>query len=69
MPSKTIRLAATLVLTVMLSACGGGSTTIKAADTTTIGQQLLDLQKAREAGAISQKEYESQKKKILKKKL
>lgn len=31
----------------------------------TVGQQLVDLKKAKEAGAISQAEYEAQRKKIL----
>lgn len=58
--------AAMLLLAVSLSACGGGgadsSTTVT---TTTVGQQLTDLKKALDAGAISQNEYESQRKKIL----
>jgi len=33
--------------------------------TTTVGQQLLDLKKALDAGAITQKEYERERKKIL----
>lgn len=31
----------------------------------TLGQQLIDLQKAREAGAISEAEYQTQKAKVL----
>lgn len=31
----------------------------------TVGQQLVDLKKAKEAGAISEAEYETQKKKLL----
>ena len=34
--------------------------------TTTTGQELQDLQKARESGAITEKEYEEAKEKILK---
>ena len=33
--------------------------------TPTIGQQLVDLQKAKEAGAITEAEYQSQKAKLL----
>lgn len=33
--------------------------------TTTTGQELIDLQKARDTGAISKEEYEEQRKKIL----
>jgi len=58
--------AAMLLLVVGLSACGGGgadsSTTVT---TTTVGQQLTDLKKALDAGAITQGEYERQRKKIL----
>ncbi len=31
----------------------------------TVGQQLMDLQKAKESGAISEKEYDEQKAKLL----
>lgn len=63
---KLSSVAAMLLLAVGLSACGGGgadsSTTVT---TTTVGQQLTDLKKALDAGAINQNEYESQRKKIL----
>jgi hypothetical protein len=32
---------------------------------TTVGQQLIDLQKAKQAGAISEEEYQVEKAKIL----
>jgi hypothetical protein len=49
-----------------LVACGGGGADIKSeVTTTTVGQQLLDLKKALDAGAITQKEYERERKKIL----
>jgi hypothetical protein len=49
-----------------LSACGGGGAKLQSeVTTTTTGQQLLDLQKAYEAGAISKEEYERERKKIL----
>ncbi len=58
--------AVMLLLVVGLSACGGGgadsSTTVT---TTTVGQQLTDLKKALDAGAITPSEYERQRKKIL----
>jgi hypothetical protein len=34
-------------------------------ETATVGQQLVDLQKAKESGAISEAEFEMQKAKIL----
>ena len=42
---------------------GGGSTT--KSQSTTVGQQLIDLQRAKEQGAITDVEYQSQKAKIL----
>jgi len=52
-----------------LSACGGGGSKVETQQefrTTTTGQELLDLKKARDAGAISNEEYEKQRTKILK---
>jgi len=63
---KFVSLAAVVAMLTVVSACGGGSTTVKTAtNTTTTGQQLIDLQKALDAGAITKKEYDAQKKKIL----
>jgi hypothetical protein len=42
---------------------GGGAKT--ANQTATPGQQLLDLQKAKESGAITEAEYQAQKTKVL----
>lgn len=42
---------------------GGGSTNRPQA--VTVGQQLLDLQKAKDAGAITDTEYQTQKAKLL----
>ncbi len=42
---------------------GGGSKTIH--QNATLGQQLLDLQKAKEAGALSDAEFQAQKAKLL----
>ncbi len=64
-----------LILTVILLAifltgcCGGGKETkvvTESTKTTTTGQELQDLKKANEEGAITEKEYEGAKKKILK---
>jgi hypothetical protein len=47
-----------------LSGCGGAE--VETSHTTaTTGQQLMDLQKAYEAGIITQQEYEQQRKKLL----
>jgi hypothetical protein len=42
---------------------GGGSTSKP--QTPTVGQQLIDLQHAKEAGAITDAEYQAQKDKLL----
>ena len=44
---------------------GGDSKTETHITTTTTGQQLIDLQKAYESGAITEKEYNRQKQEIL----
>lgn len=61
---KTFTIASLFAMTLGLAGCGGGDSTIKA-ETTTTGQQLIDLKKAYEQGAISEKEYERERKKIL----
>ena len=48
--------------------CGGGGSSTRAEtniNSTTTGQQLIDLQKAYESGALSEKEYTKQKEIIL----
>lgn len=67
-PCRTAWLVLLAVL--LLPAClglrlGGGSDTKVRTDTTTLGQELIDLQRAKDAGIISDREYESQRKKIL----
>lgn len=49
-----------------LVACGGGGAKVKSEITTTTkGQQLMDIKKAMDDGAITQDEYNSEKKRIL----
>jgi hypothetical protein len=47
-----------------VAACSGGGATMQA-DSTTTGQELMDLKKALDAGVITQKEYDKQREKIL----
>jgi hypothetical protein len=61
---RSCLIAAVTCLTLSLSACGGADVKSEIT-TTTKGEQLLDLKKAYEAGALSQSEYESERKKIL----
>jgi hypothetical protein len=57
------------LLVIGAAACGGGGAEVRSEVTTqTTGQQLIDLKKALDAGAINQKEYEQQRQKILEKK-
>lgn len=59
-----IALSAMLLLTGCVGlSVGGGSKTQK--NCPTLGQQLTDLQKARDSGAITEPEYEAQKAKLL----
>lgn len=54
----------TLVLVSGCVASLGGGKTCKV-ETPTVGQQLIDLQKAKDAGAISDAEYQTEKAKLL----
>ena len=54
------------VMAVMLVACGGGGAHLRSEVTTVSkGQQLFDLKKALEDGALNQAEYDKEKSKIL----
>jgi hypothetical protein len=63
-------LAAILSTVLIAGCCGGGKKETKVVTqttkTTTKGQELQDLKKAKDEGVISEKEYEDAKKKILK---
>ncbi|MBE9539378.1 MAG: SHOCT domain-containing protein [Proteobacteria bacterium] len=62
--NKTLLGAVVIALALSLTACGGSTTTVK--QTETQGQQLMDLKEAYDKGVITEKEYNSTKKKILK---
>jgi hypothetical protein len=58
--------AAALMLVVLLNGCIAIGTGPKSQQTTaTLGQQLIDLQNAKNAGAITDAEYQAQKAKLL----
>lgn len=59
-----LALATTTLLTGCLNLQIGGGSTSKA-QPPTVGQQLTDLQKAKDTGAITEAEYQAQKAKIL----
>lgn len=61
---KTIALFGTLSAVLLTSGCVAAIGTGRAPKATT-GQQLVDLQKARKAGAMSEAEYQTQRAKVL----
>lgn len=55
-----------LVLCSMLIGCGGGGAkNYNSMVTTTLGQELMDLQKAKEQGVLSDSEYDTQRKQLI----
>jgi uncharacterized membrane protein len=57
-----------LLLPLVLVACGGGGSRMETQQeirTTTTGQELTDLKKALDNGAITREEYERERRKIL----
>ena len=65
MHSLRLLAIATLMLST-LSACGGGGAKVKnETHSTTIGQELMDLDEAYQRGLISEKEYKKTRKHIL----
>lgn len=66
--NKSYLIIAALVGFASLAGCGGGDANVKVQGTTTIttGQELQDLQRAMAEGAITQEEYDTLKKALLK---
>ncbi len=66
LPRTLIILALCGFFLVGVAACGGGGAEVKSeVSTTTTGQQLMDLKKALDSGAMTKDEYEKERKKIL----
>ena len=61
---KTLAWVALLSICLFASGCGGGGAEVKATSTT-MGQELTDLQKAKDQGLITEEEFEDAKEKIL----
>ena len=64
MLKKSAVLAAVFAATLALGGCFGGDTEVKQT-TVSKGQELSDLKKALDSGAISQKEYDRMHKEIV----
>jgi hypothetical protein len=64
-----IIMIAALAALLPLAGCGGGGADIQSdIRTTTVGQELNDLKKAYDSGAMTQAEYEKQRQMILNRK-
>jgi hypothetical protein len=67
---KLIKIVSVLVLVLFCAnfmGCGGGGANVQSHITTTsLGEELTDLEKAYSAGIINQKEYERAKKGLMK---
>ena len=64
--STSTRCAIAAVALVVLGACSSASTEVLPPTVSvSIGQQLIDLKKARDAGALSDKEYQAQVKRVI----
>jgi len=65
---KVIILAGLIGLATTFTGCGGGGSKVQSETiTTTLGQELMDLDAAYKKGVINEKEYEKAKKAVLKK--
>ena len=66
MKRQALLLMVIVYLIIGLAGCGGGGAEVKShSTTTTVGQELMDLESAYKKGVITEKEYNSAKKKIL----
>ena len=67
---RVCALGLAVLMGVSVIGCGGGKTDVKSESstvTTTLGQELQDLDKAFKDGIITQKEYEKAKKSLIEK--
>jgi len=61
-----LRMAMAVVMTAMLAGCGG-TEVVQPTMNVSVGQQLIDLKKAKDSGALSEREYQSQKSDLIRK--
>ena len=62
--TRTRHWATVCICALLLAACGG-TEVVQPTVNVSIGQQLIDLKKAKDSGAISQREYEQAAKKVI----
>ena len=62
-----VALICSIILCVMLTSCGGGGAKVETRSSQTLGQELMDLEKAHEEGVITDKEYKKLKENMIKK--
>ena len=62
---KAIARGAAAVLAMVALAGCGSTEVVRPAVSVSVGQQLIDLKKARDSGALTQREYESQKAQLI----
>ncbi len=66
---KLLRIWAVVIMIVMalgIAACGGGGAEVKSQSySTTLGQELKDLEDAYQKGIITEKQYEKSKEKLI----
>jgi cytochrome c-type biogenesis protein CcmH/NrfG len=58
--------AVSLLVSMALAGCWGGGAEVRNSNqATTLGQELIDLQRARDQGLLDEREYEKQRRRIL----
>jgi hypothetical protein len=58
-------LAGGVLVALMLTGCGGTTEVIQPQVNVSVGQQLIDLKKARDAGALTESEFQRQKEQLI----
>jgi len=61
-----IAMVTLVIISFVLAGCGGSKTEIQQSPQTTLGQELMDLDKAHNEGIITDDEYKKKKKEIMK---
>jgi hypothetical protein len=62
---KMSTLAGMVLAAAVLSGCGGSTEVVQPTVNATVGQQLIDLKKARDSGALTEQEYQKQRTQLI----